>query len=293
MHLPRSMLGHAVRAGCTRVLITVTAAVLSACAGNGEGLDQNGRPADGGPTPLDATFESIQENVFTPICTQCHVGAQAPVGLRLDAESSYAMLVNTPSGEVSALQRVQPGSPEASYLIQKLQGTAAVGARMPLNNPPLPQSTIDVIKQWIANGAQGPSASSVDSKPTLLAVSPRPDEALEAAPKELLLAASTELDTTRLTTDNITLLRSGGDGGFDQGNEINVSVLGIEVRSVAPTVIAVLIPQDQATPDDYRFIVSATSAAPVMDLAGQLLDGNNDGTSGDDFVMQFAVEGVR
>lgn len=281
------------RARSADVAIAALAAVLSGCAGNGEGLDQNGRPADGGPAPLTATFESIQENVFTPICTQCHVGAQAPVGLRLDPASSYAMLVNTPSGEVSSLKRVQPGNPETSYLIQKLQGTAAVGARMPLNNPALPQSTIDLIKQWIANGAQGSSESGIGAKPTLRAVSPGSDEILSAAPKELLLAASTELDTTRLTTENITLLRSGGDGTFDDGNEIVVPVLGIEVRSVSPTIVAVSVAHDRAVADDYRLIVSATNAAPVMDLAGVVLDGNSDGASGDDFVVQFVVEGVH
>jgi len=46
--------------------------------------------------------------------------------LRLDAASSYAMLVNTPSAEVPSLMRVSPGNPDASYIIQKLEGHAAV-----------------------------------------------------------------------------------------------------------------------------------------------------------------------
>ena len=281
------------RSGSKWALIAANAAVLSGCAGNGEGLDQNGRPADGGPAPLEATFESIQENVFTPICTQCHIGAQAPVGLRLDAESSYAMLVNTPSGEVPGLRRVQPGNPDASYLIQKLQGTAAVGARMPLNNPALPQSTIDIIRQWIANGAQRAAPAGVTGKPTLHSVAPTDDEIVSAAPREILLEASTELDLTRLTTDNISLIRSGGDGHFDEGNEVIVPVLNVEVRSVQPSVVAVLITHELAVADRYRLVVSGTGAAPVMDLAGQILDGNRDGSAGDDYVMQFEVEGVR
>src|SRR5437868_13016681 len=123
---------------------------LCGCAGNGEGLDENGQPIGAGPTPLVPTFASIQQNVFTPICTACHAGANAPLGLRLDADSSYAMLVNASSVEVPGVARVQPGNPAASYLIQKLEGSAAVGARMPLNQPPLPQATIEVIRQWIA-----------------------------------------------------------------------------------------------------------------------------------------------
>src|SRR5690348_2977383 len=98
---------------------------LGACAGNGDGLDENGRPVEeGGAGSLQPTFQSIQDNVFTPICTACHAGAGAPLGLRLNEGSSYALLVNTPSAEVPSLQRVQPGNPDASYLIRKLEGTA-------------------------------------------------------------------------------------------------------------------------------------------------------------------------
>jgi hypothetical protein len=133
------------------------AAVLAGCgAGSGEGLDANGRPigsGDGGSGPLTAEFQSIQEHVFTPACTVCHSGAAAPQGLRLDADNSYGLLVSMPSVERPGLLRVAPGNPDASYLIQKLEGRAAVGARMPLGGPYLDAATIGVIRQWIANGA--------------------------------------------------------------------------------------------------------------------------------------------
>ena len=103
---------------------------------------------------LQPTFASIQSNVFTPICT--HVSFRR-VPRRSDCGSrkapSYAMLVNAPSVEAPTLLRVAPGNPDASYLIQKIEGTAAVGGRMPLNGPPLPAETIAVIRQWITDGA--------------------------------------------------------------------------------------------------------------------------------------------
>ncbi len=137
-------------------------AVLAGCGGgSGEGLDANGRPIDeGGGTggPLQPTFASIQANVFTPICTACHAGASAPAGLRLDALSSYALLVGVASTEVPGLQRVNPGNPADSYLIQKLEGRAAVGARMPFGGPYLDDTTIAVIREWIAAGAPQGSA---------------------------------------------------------------------------------------------------------------------------------------
>jgi hypothetical protein len=133
---------------------------LAACGGgSGEGLDANGRPlaeseGAGGQGQLRPIFSSIQANVLTPMCVGCHAGAAAPAGLRLDAGSSYALLVGVASAEVGSLRRVAPGNPADSYLIQKLEGSAAVGARMPLGGPYLDAATIAVIRQWIADGAK-------------------------------------------------------------------------------------------------------------------------------------------
>ena len=140
----------------SRAAVCIAAVGLNACAGNGEGLDANGRPpgsGDPGGGPLVATFDSIQANVFTPICTTCHAGAGAPQGLRLDAANSYANLVNVASHEVPSLKRVEPGDPDNSYLVQKVEGTAAVGGRMPLGRAPLTAQQIALIRQWISEGA--------------------------------------------------------------------------------------------------------------------------------------------
>src|SRR6185312_12833019 len=145
--------------------IMVSATLLAACAGNGSGLNSNGAPigsgGGGGTTPLTADWQSIQDNVFTPICAPCHNGAGAPKGLILDAAHSYSLLVGIPSAEVPTLDRVKAGDPNNSYIILKLTGAAGiVGGQMPLDETPLPQSTIDVIRQWITNGApQGTTSS--------------------------------------------------------------------------------------------------------------------------------------
>ena len=133
--------------------------IAGCSAGNGEGLDENGQPIPIDP-PAASDFQEIQDTVFTPICTQCHIGANAPQGLRLDAANSYAMLVNVSSSEVPNLLRVNPGNPDQSYLVQKIQGNAAVGGRMPLGQAALPQDRIDLIRQWIAAGAPPASVAS-------------------------------------------------------------------------------------------------------------------------------------
>jgi hypothetical protein len=282
-----------------RNIVAVCLATLScaACAGNGEGLDEDGRPlgADPGPAPLVPEFQSIQDNVFTPVCTACHAGAAAPLGLRLEAGVSYAMLVNAPSVEVPGLLRVSPGDPDGSYLIHKLEGSAAVGERMPLNAPPLPDATIQVIRQWITDGAQAPAADGpmnaiASERPaTLTAVWPMQDAVLDSPPDEMVVAASSELDTTRLDGLSVRLTRDG-DGDPGDGNEGLVARSEIVVRSLAPTVIAVRVPREEWRAGEYRLVVSGTSPAPVGSRDGRPIDGDADGAPGGDFELRFAVE---
>ena len=70
--------------------------------------------------------------------------------------AAYQQLVNKPSLE-SPLLRVAPGSPDKSYMINKLKGTQAQaggsGAQMPFGGTPLSQGQIDQIALWISAGA--------------------------------------------------------------------------------------------------------------------------------------------
>ncbi len=134
--------------------------VLAACGGgSGEGLDANGRPLVAGTaTPvvaLDPTLASIQAKVFSVNCAipGCHGGGTVQQGLRLDPGFSAGNLINVASPRDAALIRVIPGNPNASFIIQKLEGTQTLGDRMPQFGPYLPQATIDVIRQWIQLGA--------------------------------------------------------------------------------------------------------------------------------------------
>ncbi|HEY6455991.1 MAG TPA: Ig-like domain-containing protein [Steroidobacteraceae bacterium] len=159
------MPNHLSRLKCVLAAATLcmAATLLGGCAGNGAGLDANGNPIGLGssaPEPLSADFQSIQDNVFTPICTRCHIGANAPEGLQLDQAHSYALLVGVPSAEVPTVLRVKAGDPADSYLIRKLQGSSGiVGVQMPFGGPYLPQSTITFIQQWITNGAPAATAA--------------------------------------------------------------------------------------------------------------------------------------
>jgi hypothetical protein len=204
--------------------------------------------------------------------------------------SAYAMLVNVTSVEVPGLRRIQPGNPDLSYLIQKLEGRAAVGGRMPLNSPPLPQTTIDVIKQWIREGAQRSAASTNPQAPaTISAITPLDEQIIDGAPREIIVSSEASLDTTSINTGSVVLKRSGGDGSFDEGNEIDLAPLAFEVLSAEPTVIAIKLAANQWLPDSYQLTIVGKGSVAVGDRSGGAIDGDRDGTSGGNFVMHFEM----
>ncbi len=210
------------------VLAALAGAAAGGCTGSGEGLDQNGQPisssSSSSSVPLTADFTSIQDNVFTPICTRCHIGASAPEGLQLDATHSYSLLVGVPSQEEPSILRVDPGNPNQSYLILKLEGAAGiVGGQMPLGGPYLPQSTIDTIAQWITNGAPPPASSqSMDAgmqsmeqlrRPPfeVVAVSPPELARVREPPAQIVVAFSSEVDASLVNSTTIALEKVTGD----------------------------------------------------------------------------------
>ncbi|MFO1503998.1 MAG: TIGR03118 family protein [Steroidobacteraceae bacterium] len=102
------------------------------------------------------TLAALQSSFFGPRCSICHTGGGAtlPASMNLSsASATAAALIGVTSQEVPALKRVAPGDPNNSYVIQKIEGTAAVGSRMPLGGPFLSQAESDQIRAWIQAGA--------------------------------------------------------------------------------------------------------------------------------------------
>ena len=132
---------------------TISAQALDAVGNIGNSTDVIATVNNSSGGGLLPTFASIQDNVFTPLCADCHSGPNPPEGLRLDAANSYDAIFKVDSQQVPELELVDSGKPEDSYLIHKLEGTAAVGDRMPQGGPFLDQATISVIREWIDEGA--------------------------------------------------------------------------------------------------------------------------------------------
>ncbi|MDZ4804727.1 MAG: hypothetical protein SGI90_07710 [Candidatus Eisenbacteria bacterium] len=112
------------------------------------------------PVTVEPTMASIQAEIFTPTCatSNCHSSAQGEAGLVLEAGMSHQNLVGvvptTRDAQLEGLLRVDPNDPDNSFLIQKLRGVPATkGRRMPNGGPYLSDGEIDVIEEWITNGA--------------------------------------------------------------------------------------------------------------------------------------------
>ena len=105
------------------------------------------------PVVTAVNYMAEIQPIFTSRCTGCHNPSTAPQSLILDAENSYELLVNVASKEVPSLKRVKPGDPDNSYLVQKIEGTAAEGGQMPLGREPLTDAQIALIRRWISEGA--------------------------------------------------------------------------------------------------------------------------------------------
>jgi hypothetical protein len=247
------------------------------CAGNGEGLDQNGKPISTGGTtggPVTADFQSIQDNVFTPICSKCHIGAGAPVGLQLDAAHSYNLLVGVPSNEQPSLLRVKAGDPDNSYMVHKIEGLAGItGGQMPLGETPLPQATIDAIRQWITNGApNAPAAPAAAAQMFAVQTTAPLDKATVKAPLARILVTFTQdVDASLVNDATVTLERidpaSSAAGG--------AQTMSADTR-LAPSNPAVLLitPSARLEPGVYRVTVRGTGGGALANMNAATLGAN-------------------
>jgi len=136
--------------------VTLTAEAEDAAGNVGVSADVLVAVMNGSPV----TLTQIQTQIFTPICSVCHsgVGAVLPGIMNLTAGNSYTSLVGAagtgvPSIEVPTIDRVEPGDPDNSYIIHKLEGTQTVGVQMPQLGPFLEQPTIDMVRDWITGDA--------------------------------------------------------------------------------------------------------------------------------------------
>jgi len=96
------------------------------------------------------------EPIFVKACSKCHGEDNPKKGLDVSAGKGFGQLVGVKSAEVPEMARVKAGDPAASYLWLKVSHTATQGKGMPrtlFGAKKLPQADLDLIQQWIVQGA--------------------------------------------------------------------------------------------------------------------------------------------
>lgn len=102
------------------------------------------------------SFEADVQPILTQHCVMCHIPGAAQGGHSLYPDA-WESMVDVPSVQ-SALLLVEPGRPTASYSYLKLTGghlaAGGKGEVMPSPQTPLAQGEIDIIREWIKQGAE-------------------------------------------------------------------------------------------------------------------------------------------
>lgn len=133
-------------------------------------------PTSAPPPGVEVSLSRDVQPIFNQSCATafCHGGTLASP-MSLEEDKAHGSLVGVPSCEAPGLKRVEPGSSELSYLIIKLEGrqsavldagscatcsvplvgpVANCGTQMPPGQPPLDGHLIQLIRDWIDQGAE-------------------------------------------------------------------------------------------------------------------------------------------
>jgi Big-like domain-containing protein len=107
------------------------------------------------------TLGGAVQPIFSASCSSCHFSGGA-ANLNLTTGATFSNIVGIPSQE-SGLRRALQFVPDSSYLVHKIQGTHlgppanGDGVRMPFGCSGatcLPRAQINIIRNWILQGAQ-------------------------------------------------------------------------------------------------------------------------------------------
>lgn len=150
------------------VAATASLVALQGCPPPGGG---DAGPGDAGPDVGVVGYERIQ-TIYNRSCasfSSCHNSTGMRGDLDLSEGNSYADSVRVESIQATGMNIIEPGDPERSFLVHKIQNTMSslpvcamgrplmCGTRMPMvGGAPLSDEEIAVFRAWIAQGARGP-----------------------------------------------------------------------------------------------------------------------------------------
>jgi len=122
-------------------IVLVFSLLITSCSDNSEQVT--------GPVE-DISYSAVIQPIFNDTCggAGCHVGtSQSGVNL-----SSYNQVMNS-RGQQYGREIVEPGQPDESPLVDKIEPNPQYGERMPFGRSPLNDRQIEEIRVWIEEGA--------------------------------------------------------------------------------------------------------------------------------------------
>jgi hypothetical protein len=170
-------------------------------------------------------------------------------------------------------------------MVLKIEGAAGiVGGQMPLGETPLPQATINAIRQWIMDGAANAASSQAASlaraitraaaNPFAIESTAPMDGAVVAAPFRQIVVAFTHAVDASLVNDTTVAIESDTE-----------AVAAVAVLSAANQSVLLITPRTALTPGLYRVHLRGTGAAALADVDAAVL--------GTDVQFEFTVENAR
>jgi hypothetical protein len=228
------------------------------------------------PPPMMATFDSIQANIFTPICSGCHGGANPAENLNLDAAHSYNDLINVPSTEEPSIVRVKPGDPSQSYLVIHIQKEGDGASATDLS----------YIEQWITDGAPPSTATSMADKFEIAAVQPDSGDVENSPPPRIILGFTQELDANRLGGGSVLLERIEDDAA----PQAAATPIPATASMPAGNARALLVtPSSALTPGNYQVVMNPAGGAELASIGGATLSAPTPGVDGKRVLTRFSV----
>ena len=257
--------------------------VLQGCGGgDGTNLDENGQPLDPNdqtpsePDTIQPTLTSIQDNVLTPFCTECHFGSSAPRGLQFDdLATTIANLIDVDSSANPQFKLVSPNQPEQSYFYLKIIGDPQAGNQMPLGQAPLSSEIQAVIKTWIENGAPIDDSQLVVGQNSL---------SFKQQTLTLTVQFSQPIEQQSLRAEDIQLTAKS------QGRQWDLNNVNKQLDWLAPNRLSIQLTQFDSQIEAIDIGFNQNHLSSVVSTTGNLLDGDKDGIPGGEIHYEYTFK---
>jgi len=172
-----------------------------------------------GTAKAQVVYNDDIQPIFNSNCIACHGGTS---GVTL---SSYQAVMNSVGHQFNQ-NIVVPGSADDSPIVEKIEPNPSIGARMPEGGPFLSENEINLIRQWIDEGAlETPATDAADAGST------HPDrfQLLGNYPNPFNPATNVRFELPQPASWSVTIYNTSGqyiteESGWSQAGEVSVSV---------------------------------------------------------------------